>query len=253
MSQATIRLVEDLAANAWPAEIVQMVDGWRLRFNWGTTRRANSVWPNADDGALTLAEKLTLVEDFYARRQAPARFQVCPAAQPADLDARLVERGYRLDAPTLVQTADLATVLGRTEGGHGWTVQVAASLTETWFDTYRGVEQIEAKDTIGQRGILRRIGPATGYALATVAGQAAAVGLGVYERDWVGVFCMGTRTEFQRRGAARAVLHTLARWGQAQGATRMYLQVMAKNSGALRLYEGVGFSTLYEYHYRELV
>ena len=253
MSQATIQLIESLAANAWPAAIVQVVDGWRLRFNWGTTRRANSVWPNEAGGVLSLDEKLAVVEDFYARRGAPARFQMCPAAQPADLDERLAARGYRLDAPTLVQTADLAAVLDRTASSRRWAVEVTDSLSETWFDTYRQVEQIEAKDIAGQRGILERIGPATGYALATVDGQAAAVGLGVLERSWVGVFCMGTRTEFQRRGAAKAVLHTLASWGQARGATQMYLQVMAKNNGALAVYEGVGFSTVYGYHYRELV
>lgn len=252
MSQTTIRLIEELAANAWPAAIFQEVDGWRLRFNWGTTRRANSVWPNEDGGVLSLDEKLAVVEEFYARRQAPARFQMCPVAQPADLDRRLADRGYRLDAPTLVQTADLATVLARTESQRVWSVEVADSLSETWFETYQRVEQIEAKDIAGQRDILQRIGPATAYALATVDGQAAAVGLGVLERGWVGVFCMGTRTEFQRRGAAKAVLHALAAWGQAQAATQMYLQVMAKNSIALAVYEGVGFSTLYGYHYREL-
>lgn len=251
MSQATIRLIEELAANAWPAEIVQVVDGWRLRFNWGTTRRANSVWPNEAGGAWALDDKLAVVEDFYARRQTPARFQMCPAAQPTELDDRLAARGYRLDAPTLVQTANLAAVLSTTESRRAWSVEMADSLSDTWFDTYRQVEQIEAKDIAGQWGILQRIRPATGYALATVDGQAAAVGLGVLERGWVGVFCMGTRTEFQRRGAAKAVLNALAAWGQAQGATQMYLQVMAKNQAAIALYEGVGFATTYQYHYRE--
>jgi hypothetical protein len=38
-----ITQIEALAANAIPAAIVQELDGWRLRFNYGVTRRANSV------------------------------------------------------------------------------------------------------------------------------------------------------------------------------------------------------------------
>ncbi len=36
----SIVLIEELAANAWPAELVDELDGWRLRFNWGATSRA---------------------------------------------------------------------------------------------------------------------------------------------------------------------------------------------------------------------
>ncbi|MCH8283761.1 MAG: hypothetical protein IIC20_04195 [Chloroflexi bacterium] len=36
----SIVLIEELAANAWPAELVDELDGWRLRFNWGVTSRA---------------------------------------------------------------------------------------------------------------------------------------------------------------------------------------------------------------------
>src|SRR5687768_10671958 len=36
---ALVRRVEELAADAWPAEVVLQVDGWRLRWNAGATRR----------------------------------------------------------------------------------------------------------------------------------------------------------------------------------------------------------------------
>lgn len=251
MDITTMRLIEELAANAWPAAVTQAVTGWRLRFNWGVTRRANSVWPNEDNDTLPLADKLVLVEDFYARRGLPARFQVCPAALPVGLEQSLAERGYTSDAPTLVQTADLATVLQRVQPGAGARVRIDETINDTWFETYRLVEQLEPRDVGGQRGILERIGPRTGYALAEVEGQPAAVGLGVMERGWIGIFCMGTRVEFRRQGAAQAIIHSLATWGQAHNVSRMYLQVMEKNEGAQRLYASAGFETLYGYHYRE--
>ena len=63
---------------------------------------------------------------------------------------------------------------------------------------------------------------------------------------------MATQPAFRRQGAAGAILHALARWGQAHGATQIYLQVMQDNQPALALYAGAGFETLYRYHYRVL-
>ncbi len=86
MSTQSARYIEELALNAWPPAVTQLVDGWQLRFNWDVTRRANSVWPNQAGNRHTLAEKLEWVEDFYTRRGQPARYQICPAAQPPHLD-----------------------------------------------------------------------------------------------------------------------------------------------------------------------
>jgi ribosomal protein S18 acetylase RimI-like enzyme len=73
----------------------------------------------------------------------------------------------------------------------------------------------------------------------------------VADEDWIGLFCMATRPEFRRRGAATAVLRALAGWGRHQGAARAYLQVMDDNLPARSLYARAGFETLYHYHYRE--
>ena len=37
-------------------------------------------------------------------------FKISPAVQPTDLDAALEERGYRFEAPTSVQIAELAGI-----------------------------------------------------------------------------------------------------------------------------------------------
>src|SRR5207249_1327841 len=103
MSIELIHELEELAANAWPAAVAQVVDGWRLRGNHGATRRANSVLANECGGRLGLEERLGLVEEFYARRRAPARFQICPASLPAGLDERLATRGYAAGDRTCVQ------------------------------------------------------------------------------------------------------------------------------------------------------
>jgi ribosomal protein S18 acetylase RimI-like enzyme len=64
---------------------------------------------------------------------------------------------------------------------------------------------------------------------------------------------MRTDEAYRRRGIATAILHQLAQWGQTQGAANIYLQVEQDNPTAQRLYENMGFKTLYTYHYREKV
>jgi len=254
MRSNDIFLIEELAANAWPADIVQHLDGWRVRYSHGVTRRINSVWPNLDFGRHPLAEKVALVEAFYARRQAVSRFQICPAAQPEELDAVLAARGYAPDAPTHVQTAVLLQVLAQTLCPQHPTVTLQAELPPSWLDFYQEVEALDEHAIAVRRRILQRVALPMAFAQAFQDGRLVGIGLGVAERGWVGVFTMLTRPEARRQGVATAVLHELAAWGgQQQGADRMYLQVMQKNAGALALYGRCGFTTRYSYHYRELL
>jgi hypothetical protein len=216
-----IRQIEELAAEAWPAAVVEPLDGWRLRFTWSVTRRANSVWPNEADGRLSLTEKLDAVEAFYARRDCRARYQICPAAQPVVLDHTLAERGYTLAAPTCVQVATAETVLARAYSDAGHTVVVGGALTDEWFEAYCAAEGASAPGALHRRGILERIASPTGYALLEIDGRPAALGMGVAAWDWIGVFSMATHADFRRRGAATAVLHRLAAWGRQHGAKRL--------------------------------
>jgi ribosomal protein S18 acetylase RimI-like enzyme len=248
-----IRSLEEIAANAWPAAVVQIVDGWRLRFNWGITRRANSVWPNENGGGHSLAEKLALVEDFYAHRSGPARYQICPAAQPANLDELLAARGYTTDARTAVQIASVETILARTETHPAHAVAMYETFDESWFDLYCQTEQVSPQAAEGRRGILQRIGPRTGFALLHTAGQPAAIGLGVVERGWLGLFSIAAHPQFRRKGAATTMVHALAQWGQTYGVQQVYLQVMVENIPALALYRRFGIETLDHYYYRALV
>lgn len=248
---SAILALERRAFHAWPAADVQDVDGWRLRHTSGVTRRANSVWPNETGYTLPLARKLALVEAYYAERGLPARYQLCSAAQPNDLDAILEQRGYSADARTAVQVAGIAPVLAATTD-RAAPVDLTATPSAAWFAAYCAAEEVDQGTAEVRRGILERIAPQTAYALLRVAGRPVATGLGVVEDGWLGIFSMATITSERRRGAASAVLQALAAWGQRQEAHTLYLQVMHNNGPALRLYERVGFVPLYDYHYREL-
>jgi ribosomal protein S18 acetylase RimI-like enzyme len=245
-----IQLIEELAANAWAPAIVQVAQGWRLRFNWGVTQRANSVLTNDWRAEHDLSAMLDLAEDFYARRGQHALFQMCPASLPAGLDEVLAQRGYARISDTDVQNAATREVIARTAARADAAQTNVGDLTDAWMDAYAVGAQMQSHERAMRYGIVQRIAPRAGFALARMAGEAAAVGLAVAERGWCGIFCMETMPNARRRGAATSILHGLAQWALAQGAESMYLQVLSSNAPAQALYARAGFMHDYTYHYR---
>jgi ribosomal protein S18 acetylase RimI-like enzyme len=243
-----IALIEELAANAVPAAVSQEIDGWRLRFSSGVTRRANSVYAARHGGLPGLDEKIAAAEAFYRRRGLVCRFQLCPASRPTELDATLGARGYSTTTPTFVQTGPLSSML-KLAVGMG---QVSEQFDESWLAAYiEGEGETDQRKIGARRAMLQRVGPPAGFAATAVEGRLAAVAFGVVERGWLGIFSVATSPPFRGRGLAAATLGELATWAEGRGATRAYLQVLSTNAPALRLYEKLGFATSYQYWYRE--
>ncbi len=252
MSIQQIKLIDELAANAWAAHTNQIVSGWRLRWNDGVTGRANSVWAGSlGEDRITLEDRIQIVEEFYRRRNAPTKFHICPATQPPDLDSILEARGYAVITPTDVQIAPVAAVLELSASPYS--VNVFENFTETWLKAFcQAGEQTDERAIHARRGIFQHIAPRAGYALLKIDDHNAAVGLGVVERGWIGLFSIDTGAAFRKRGAATAIIRALMKWGQTLGATQTYLQVVPQNTAAMNLYGKLGFKKLYQYHYREL-
>ena len=255
------RLLDELGANATAAPTVQLLDGWVLRAAEALPfRRSSCVLPwtgPADLTDLALDARLAVVRGFYGPRGLPARFQVGAAPRPADLDARLAERGFEVEAPVDVLAAGSGEAARRTTPGPGPPSELRAEVTHgvdaAWIERYAEAhaddEQARAR-VLAYGTLLSRIGPPVVTVAAYVGVEVAGVGFGVIERGWLGVFGMGTRPPWRRRGVARSVLGALARAAEATGAARVYLQVERDNHPALALYEGAGFAVVHGYHYR---
>jgi ribosomal protein S18 acetylase RimI-like enzyme len=245
-----IALLEELAANAWPAAVNQAVDGWILRYASGVSRRANSVFAlRCEEGDLDA--RIAVAEAFYARRGLPGRFHISPAVAPSDLDARLAERGYHVDAPTWVRTAPLAQVRERAAGDPRFEISLLDAPDEAWFEIYHLDHSHLQRDRAVRADIMARTGPPSGFALVRLNGRPIAAGQGVTERGWLGLFSLVTHPNFRRQGAGTAMIRALAEWGAGQGAEDIYLQVMETSTAALSLYNRLGFQALYQYYYRE--
>jgi GNAT superfamily N-acetyltransferase len=246
---ARISIVEDLAFRSWPAAEVADIEGWRVRFTSGVTRRGNSVWANEWRGSRVEAS-IDRVEDFYRARSAAPMFQVGPLSRPVDLDAALARRGYVVTAPTRILSAGVDAL--KTFADDRKTLASASvydSITDAWFEVSGERGRFAAHQDI-YRALLGRMAKRSGYALATIGGEPAAVGLGVCDPPWLGVFSMSTLPSHRRRGAAMAILSALAIWGAQRGAKRVYLQVEADNRPARSLYARSGFEDVYGVHYR---
>jgi ribosomal protein S18 acetylase RimI-like enzyme len=53
----------------------------------------------------------------------------------------------------------------------------------------------------------------------------------------------------RRRGIGRELVSSALRWARLRGARQAWLQVLADNTGAIGLYESMGFRTAYSYAY----
>src|SRR5262249_58320461 len=109
-------------------------------------------------------------------------------------------------------------------------VMVGEGIDEYWVAEYAsayGDDEVGRERLRAYAHLLQRLAPAVGTAVLPVDETPSAIGLGVLERGWAGVYAMGTRREVPRRGAATAVVHTLACWAHRHSAAPIYLQVEA--------------------------
>ncbi len=107
----------------------------------------------------------------------------------------------------------------------------------------------DAATEAAYRGTLLRPAAPTVFVTACRDGSKACVGQGVAQGEWLCVQCVATRPEHRRRGAARAVMAALGRWGERHGCRSAYLAVLRSNAPAQALHRGAGCTPVDAYAY----
>jgi N-acetylglutamate synthase len=219
-----IRNIEHAAALAWPGVEQRLLGGWLLRFGRGSTRRANSAVPL---GVPTGSDVSALI-DWYAARG------VAPLIAAPDRLFR-VPPGVPTDAENLVMTGDVATQRPSA-------VAIADRPDADWRRLYRRDVPVDVLTAVvdGEVAFATTAGAAVGRAAVTTAPDGT---------RWVGLSAVRVVESARRRGLARELCEALLAWGAERGATRAYVQVLADNTAATRLYESMGFSVHHRSRY----
>ncbi|WP_422566934.1 GNAT family N-acetyltransferase [Ideonella sp.] len=237
-----LQAFESAAFAAWPAQQSLDLLGWHLRLDRGYTKRANSANATAQSLPLT-ASDVQAIENHFRRSGLTPTFRLTSFAPIEDSDRLLDACGYRACDESLVMTRSLA---GFVDGSEIAFAPDAAA----WLDAFAHASGKRGADQAVHLEILRRITAPCAWAVHASDGPSPACGLGVLVGDQLGLFDVATHRDHQRRGLARMLCGGLLGWGARRGAQTAFLQVVAANSPAIRLYESLGFEIAYRYWYR---
>lgn len=231
--------VARLAARGWPGLEVERLGGWELRASGGYTRRANSALCEGDPG-LSVARAVDLLVEFYRARDLPP--QVMLAARPGEhhpLEGRLVDQGWRAHSHTWLMSRDLR--VGQDEPlptgvDASWSQRPDAA----WLAAFGRPHPLQlAVLTAADADYLSLVGAGELIAIARLAPT----------DDWAGISALWVAPAHRGRGLGTAVLGALRARAVSRGARFGYLQVMADNPGARRLYERLGWQVHHGYTY----
>lgn len=232
--------LEAISARAWPSLHRDRIGGWRLYASTGHTGRANTCWA-LEPPDRPLDEALAAVDAWYAGHGLPTKFKTVDGATAGDVEPFLLANGFSPDTETRVMVGPVGgSVEGVVLEDHP-----ADAFQSILFETlYRDIADAEER-----LATLRRIAQPVRFARIELDGRAVACGAVAVDDGWGGVSVMRTSPDYRRRGLAERVVSALLATAAGHGATRSYLQVEAKNTGAVALYEKLGFRTAYGYRY----
>jgi ribosomal protein S18 acetylase RimI-like enzyme len=242
-SNREIAELEWAAAAAWPAPTTGRLGDWLLRAADGWSGRGNSALPVGDPG-LPPAEAITAVVSWYDDHGLTPMINV-PLPYAAGLDAAVAALGWGHRPRTLTQTAPLAAVLGATAARPDLP---PADLSATPSDAWLGVVAARKGGLPdAARHLLTAVDRVRFAEVYDAGGDLLAMARGTVTAGWFGVHVVEVVPAARRRGLARHVVGALARWAAEAGAARAYLHVEERNTAAVALYAGLGFTTHHTY------
>lgn len=247
--QPTIKMIEDFSLNAWPSHQIQLYDGWLLRFSYFYTHRTNSV-EQIGISTIPLDEKIDFCEQAYRRWGTPAIFKITPLLDKS-FESLLIQRNYLVQHITEVMVLDFQSYVPHTPSNP---VQIDKIIPPRWINSLFALKGTTS-------AIHRQIVPSMYQAIPkdTLAasivdekGQIIAIGLGILDRSYMGIYAIHVHPHYRGLHYARSVCSSLLNLGKEMGLEGAYLQVVHGNTPAKNLYTSLGFRDFYKYWFRVL-
>ncbi len=263
-----IHLIEELSLNAWPSQKLELYDGWLIRFSYNYTHRTNCVNLVADS-TLPLEEKIAFCEQEYRNAHTPAIFKISPFEEK-DFDPLLERHGYRIEHTTDVLTMPLTNFRPYPSIGAEYEfyqknsglpsfvvypdnvlVQLCDTITNDWIQSlFRLNGTTNPTHLRIVPSMYQAIPKQTIAAGIEIDGRMVASGLGILDRNHIGLYAVYVDRSCRRKHFGKAICSAIISEAMKLGADHAYLQVVAENEGARRMYEGLGFQYLYTYWFR---
>ena len=241
-----IKKIEDMSLNAWPSHKMELYDGWILRFSYFYKHRTNSV-EQFGNSTLPWREKVAYCENVYKRLGSPAIFKISPVVSP-DFDYTLENRGYEIQHTTEVMTMALSDAHIDTPCPD---VTLTDEIPDIWINSLfdlKGMTNPIHRAVVPS--MYRAIPKETICASIWKDGKIIATGLGILDRDYIGIYAIHVEEKYRGRGYARQICTALLSEGMKKGAEKAYLQVVQGNTAAKNLYTSLGFTDSYTYWFR---
>jgi N-acetylglutamate synthase len=237
--------LEEIALNAWPAIETIQLDGWVIRYANGVTKRSNSVNP-IYASSQNIEEKIDFCEKFYRSKGIPVCFKITEIAQPTCLDEMLDARGYVHKFEVFIQTMDIS----KFNININKNIHLLEETDDLWLDHYIKMNGSKPADNPVFKQIIDCIRFPKSLFTLTLNEVVIGCGLGVVEDEFLGLFDIVIDPQYRNQGFGKLLVENILKWGKNLGAETAYLQVLADNAPAIRLYEKVGFKEEYRYWYR---
>jgi len=233
--------IEAHSVRAWPAETIERTqDGWVLRASPGLPGRGRS------NHALTPARRLAAGEyegalarvGEFARQQGIAcGLQVSPLDIHAPLLDELVARGWKIQQPVLVLTAETGPVA--TDADPALPLQVTDTATPEWVAAWARCDQRGDVEDHVQSVFPLMAGTARFARLGD-----RATGISVELDGIVGLFCVAVAPDARGQGLGKALVRAML---AQHDAPLTYLQAFSDNAAGQALYGSLGFHEEYRY------
>ncbi len=240
-----IKKIEEVSINEWRYLQTNIYDGWIIRYANGYTKRANSINPlyNSEED---LEKKIKYCETLFINRGLPIVYKLTQESKPTDLDNELAKKEYKKIDLTSVQILDL----NKFNNVKDDRCIVDTNLTDTWLEAFCKFSKIKDKERLTLKKMLTKSTVDNYYFKLIRDGHIIACGLGVKENIYFGLFDIIVEENYRGKGYGIKLLNEILTFAKINLAQKAYLQVVANNYPAIKLYEKVGFKEIYKYWYR---
>ena len=281
VSLQLIKQLEAASLRARPALASVACQGYLILQASGFSNRCNSVSVlEPDQYSFHSFEGVkAFVETEYARAKLPPLFRISPL-YPPEVEPHLRRTGYeRSGDDVVVMTFPLRGALSCTAPSRSrqssslvTRLSITAKPPARWIETFGSLQNYSQWKNETHAKVLQKIHQSTGYVAIKLAGASAkenenesiiAFGLGVYDLSTglVGIVDVLVDTAYRGQGLGGDVVLALLQWGLSlresssvpidaeDSETLGWLQVVSSNKTGRRLYERIGFTECYRYHY----